>query len=488
MKDRLSRSPIMYRLARGAFWSTVGGVVSRIFTVVAAIIVARLVGKEGYGEIGMVQSTVGMFGVFAGFGLGSTATKYIAEFRRKDPEKTGRISSLTLVFSLLSSAALSLICLAASPWLARSTLNRPGLISLLAPGSILLFMSTLGGVLTSALSGYEAFRKIAKINVIQGAAAPVIALPLVWYFGTGGAIASYTVNSALGVIMCARALKHEAGRHNSPIRFDGSIWREWPIIWRFAFPAMASGLIVMPAAWITNVILVNRPGGYGQFGIFSAANQWRTAIIFLPNLLRAAVLPVLSESHGRDKEDFKRAIILDLRATWVIALPLTVIVITMGKPLAALFGRQFHGAAPVIAVLMISVFLNVVNGAVGAALAGSGRMWTGMFMNVGWAVALILSSLLLVPRMGAMGLAAAYLAAYLLHTFWQMAYVELKLARFSISTQWKLILFSMLLFSLCGGMVAIGSKQYVYYVFLIILSLVPSINIIWRKLPKYVPE
>ncbi len=54
-----------------------------------------MLGKEEFGKLGIVQSTVGMFQVFAGFGLGLTATKYVAEFRDSDPAKTGRIIGLS---------------------------------------------------------------------------------------------------------------------------------------------------------------------------------------------------------------------------------------------------------------------------------------------------------------------------------------------------------------------------------------------------------
>jgi O-antigen/teichoic acid export membrane protein len=59
-----------------------------------------MLGKTGYGELGMIQTTVGMFGVFAGFGLGVTATKHVAEFRRSDPARAGRIIGLSSVFAV----------------------------------------------------------------------------------------------------------------------------------------------------------------------------------------------------------------------------------------------------------------------------------------------------------------------------------------------------------------------------------------------------
>ena len=59
---RIENSPLAYRLARGVFWSMVGALISRGLMLVAFVLVARMLGKIGYGELGMVQSTVGMLG------------------------------------------------------------------------------------------------------------------------------------------------------------------------------------------------------------------------------------------------------------------------------------------------------------------------------------------------------------------------------------------------------------------------------------------
>lgn len=70
--ERLEESTIGLRLARGAFWSIVGASVSRGLMLAASILVARILGCEVYGEFSIIRSTVSMFLVFAGFGLGMT--------------------------------------------------------------------------------------------------------------------------------------------------------------------------------------------------------------------------------------------------------------------------------------------------------------------------------------------------------------------------------------------------------------------------------
>ena len=62
--NRIEASPLGYRLAKGAFWSLID-IISRGLTLVASIIVARFIGKEGLGELGIYSEYIGMFGVFA---------------------------------------------------------------------------------------------------------------------------------------------------------------------------------------------------------------------------------------------------------------------------------------------------------------------------------------------------------------------------------------------------------------------------------------
>lgn len=147
--DRIENSPIGLRLARGVFWSMAGAVISRGLMLVATVLVARMLGKTGYGELGMIQSTVGMFGVFAGFGLGLTATKHVAEFRQSDPDRAGRIIGLSGLFAMLTGGLMVLGLFIFAPWLAEHIINAPHLAGVLRIGAIILFISALNGGFTT---------------------------------------------------------------------------------------------------------------------------------------------------------------------------------------------------------------------------------------------------------------------------------------------------------------------------------------------------
>ncbi|MCG6537882.1 MAG: oligosaccharide flippase family protein, partial [Syntrophales bacterium LBB04] len=97
------------RFARGAFWSFVAAILSQGIGMAASIVTARFLGKEGFGEFGMIISTVGAFGIFAGLGLGLTATKFVAEYRATDPARVARILGLSFQVAYLSSGFVSIV-------------------------------------------------------------------------------------------------------------------------------------------------------------------------------------------------------------------------------------------------------------------------------------------------------------------------------------------------------------------------------------------
>lgn len=79
------------RFFLGSFWSIVSSLFPIGLGFLSSIITARLLGKVGFGELGMIRSTIEMFVVYAGFGLGLTATKYVAELRDLNKERAGKM-------------------------------------------------------------------------------------------------------------------------------------------------------------------------------------------------------------------------------------------------------------------------------------------------------------------------------------------------------------------------------------------------------------
>jgi O-antigen/teichoic acid export membrane protein len=394
-----------------------GAVISRGLMLAAGVLVARMLGKTGYGELGMIQSTVGMFGVFAGFGLGLTATKHVAEYRQSNPDRAGRIIGLSGLVAMLTGGLMALGLFIFAPWLAEHTINAPQLAGVLRIGTLILFTSALNGAQTGALSGFEAFRTIAYVNLFVGLISFPILVCGTYFGGLTGAVWALAINLGVNWLLNHLALRKEARRYNVPFTFRNCS-RELSILWKFSLPAVLAGSMVGPVNWICTALLVNQPDGYGEMGIFNAANQWYAMLMFLPGLLGQVVLPVLSERLGqKETNQSMKTMVLAIKANALLVLPLVLLASIVSPYIMGLYGEGFKSGWPTLVVVLLTTGLLAVQTPVGQIIAASGKMWIGFAMNIGWALIFILGTLLLVDK-GALGLATARAVGYIFHTIW----------------------------------------------------------------------
>jgi O-antigen/teichoic acid export membrane protein len=400
-----------------------GAGISQAMLLLSSIAMARILGKQQFGEFGVISNTVGMFSVFAGFGLGMTATKYVAEFRSKDPERAGRIIALSSLVSMATGAIFGVLLLTIAPWLATNTLSAPHLAGLLRLSAGFLFFAAVCGAQTGALAGFEAFRTIARLNVITG----ILSLPLlvggVYIFGIAGGVAGLVITTAATCLMNSFALRSEMRRAGIPVKYAGCTG-ESRVLVGFSMPSVMAGILVNPVNWVCAAILVNQPSGYGEMGLYSAAASWQKAILFLPGCLNTIALPMLSGYFGSNQhDDFRKALRYNILLNGGSALAAALLISISAPYIMGSYGAGFAEGRIILVVISFSTVLAAVNSVAGTAIASTGRPWSGFIFNLLWGTALISIASFLIPKYGATGLAVSMLASYALHTLWQMYYV-----------------------------------------------------------------
>lgn len=413
-KARIEASPMAYRLARGAFWSLAGSLISRGLGLFAGIVVARLLGKHDYGQLGIVQSTTGMFGVFAGFGMGLTANKHVAEFKKKDPARAGRVICLSSFISWMTGGSLTLILLELAPWLARTTLAAPEMSGLLRAGSLLLLLGGVNGAQTGALAGFEAFKTIARINLIAGLLAFPVTLTGAWFGGVTGSVWALVANLALNCVMNFVALRKEAARALVPLHYLHCI-QEWPVLWSFSVPAVLCGAISAPVTWATNALLVNQPHGYAFMGVFNAVYRIRIVPELMLNMLLAPLLPVLSETFGLgDAQGYRKAARSALAVSLTLTVPFALLQIAAPTLTMLPYGSAFAGNAEVVQWSMLDLaILGLFNPLMNQIVVSMNRMWLGFTYSVGFSLIYGVMAYFLVIHYQAAGLAAASILAHI---------------------------------------------------------------------------
>jgi O-antigen/teichoic acid export membrane protein len=424
---RLAASPLSYRLLHGTFWSLMGAVIARLLGFAASILVARWLGREGFGQLGVIQSTVAMFQVFAGFGLGLTATKYVSEFRTSDPSRAGRIIGLSHLVATVTGGVMSAFLFFSAEWLASHTLAAPSLAPLLRIAAPMLLLSSLNGSQIGALSGFEAFKDIARVNLIAGLLTfPLMVVgTLLW--GLTGATLGLLASLLITCVLSQARLRVQAHKNSVPIQYSGP--HDWLVLWRFTVPAVLGGAMVPPVNWICVALLVNSPGGYGAMGLYNAANQWRNLLMFIPGMMMQAALPMMSaaHAHGETTVDFQRTLRMTQSIIVAIAFPVATALMFGSRLILDLYGRGFRGGESVVIGLVATTLIQCIGAATGTAIEARGKMWMGLLLNSSWAAIYLAFVYLTVNNLGANALAYGLVIAYTVLAVWGFVYLKPRL-------------------------------------------------------------
>lgn len=406
---KVESSDVGSRLVKGVFWTMAGSIISRGLMLCATILVARLLSKTVYGELGMIQSTVGMFGDLAGFGLGLTATKHVAEFRQRDPDRAGRIIALSWLFAAITGGVMALVLLLFAPWLAAHTINAPHLTDHLRIGAIILFISSLNGAQTGALSGFEAFKTIAHVNLFIGLLSFPVLVCGAYYGGLTGAVWALAINLCVNWLLNHVALRKEAHRFHVSLTFRHCI-REWPILWRFSLPATISGVMFGPARWACNAIMVNQPNGYGEMGLFSAAIVFQQVLLFASGMLNAPLLSMLSNFGSAKNKQLESANIL---SSWLLGLLPAVPLLCFPEIIEAFFGGAYagHSFRTTFAIVVFYTCILTYRSGLLRVLQSKSLLWLGVANNLLWA-AVVIPTAYYFSEWGAVGIALSFAIAY----------------------------------------------------------------------------
>lgn len=418
----LIASPTRLRLASGAFWGGLGGIVSRGAVLVTSFFLARFLGQTQFGEYGVVNSTAAMLSAVAGLGVGTTATKYVAELRNTDKARAGRIITLSSMVTWVSGSLYGLVFVVCASWLAAKTLNAPHLASVLRISAISVALGVINGAQFCSLAGFESFKVSAVISMVSGVSQSFLVLAGACLGGLKGALGGMAVSVTVTVLLSFWALRKEMGRFGITNRWRDA-WSEWPVLIGFSLPAFLTTMIAGPVYWGCNALLANQPDGYNELGILNAANQWGVAAAFLPGVLMTAALPVLSERVGaKDVAGNVRIMKGMMRLIAAVIIPLAMMLSVLSPLIMRGYGKAFAQGYLTLILIVLAVVPQAITVPCWYAIMASGRMWVCFVMNCGWS-ALLLAGTWYWAGHGAVGIAGARLIAFAIHGCWMYTYM-----------------------------------------------------------------
>ena len=400
------------RVLSGALWVTAANLTYRGTLMLAMMMVARILGKDDYGQLGIIQSSITMFEAVAALGMGVTATKHIAEYRDSDKNKVSRVIELTRVTTFVTGVSFGAVIYLLAPWLSTSVLGSSELTEFVRISALILFFNAISGGRVGMLAGFEAYRAMALINSLTGTMSVFLVAGGAYFYGVNGAlwglVGVSAINALLNHILSIRVMRKEAIPRVAKLTRT-----EWHLLWHFSLPAMMAGILYAPINWVGSAYLV-KTSGYGEMGLFAAANQWFSVLLFIPGVITSVFLPVFADQGGRGREhNLGRLLGKALKATVLVSLPLVAAIALSSSWIMRLYGEGYSEAASMLVMIALAAFVASTQNIMGNALATINRMWIHFASNMVWAVVYLMAVIVLVGQgYKAFGLCLAILLAY----------------------------------------------------------------------------
>jgi O-antigen/teichoic acid export membrane protein len=404
-------SSVRARMARATGLMLGGTGVQQLSAMLASVITARILGKALFGEFALIRSTTLMFAMFAGAGLGVTTTRYVAELRAADPQRTARVIRLLFTLAWGLSLAAAAVCIILAKPMAARLIHVEHLAFPLALSSIAIVLSTVGSVQIGVISGCEAFRPIAVNVAIEGIASGSLTVIGAWLAGVTGAIAGYICGLFVTFVLRHRLMVRECTRAAIPRRGDDA-FSEWRLLTTFVLPAVLVGFGTQPAEWLARILLARGPGGLAEVGVFTAAMGWAGIVLFVPTQVAGPAMPILTTVLAAgDVRGFRRAVIESAAAVFGLAGLASVAIALLSPWIMALYGASFRTGAVVLAIVVSAQAFGAVTVVLRAALLALGRAWVQVSMSQVWGVAVV-GCFLLLPHVSAVSLAVSYVVGF----------------------------------------------------------------------------
>lgn len=337
-------------LIKDSIWSLIGSVLVKGLGLLAGIAVARFLGSDIYGEYGMIRSTLMNIAIFSTFGLGYTATKFVAEQKINEGENIQLIVSLVTLVTLIVSFLLSVLLFIFSQEVA-IYLNAAHLSIALKIFALTIVFNALTTVQIGILSGFNEFKAIAKNNTIVGVFTFITSVVFTYYWNLEGALFALLFVNILNCVLNNIVVKKRLKKY--PIS-KYSNTKPLKHILSFSFPvALQEGLYSL-TSWLLLLLLV-KFSNYSELGLYSAAMQWSAIILFIPGVLRNVTLSHLSGTiNNREKHHyvFRTMLLVSFLATLIPSL----IVFLFSNQIYKFYGESFRGLGE---ILTISVFTTI---------------------------------------------------------------------------------------------------------------------------------
>lgn len=352
---------------KDSFWAVFGNGLGNGFLLLAGILIARFLGKELYGEYGVVKTTMFYIASFATLGLGVTSTKYIATLLNSKPIHVKNVIHDAMTITVIFSSIIAIIIFIIAPFIA-NLLNEEQLVLALRALSVVIIFKAITTTQIGVLAGFKEFKTIALNSLSSGLLMLVICVPLTYFWGLKGALLSLLFSQIFNSIVNYMGIK----RKSRSFSYVEKVSYKKELAY-FSFPVALQESSFAICNWAA-IMLLTKLSSMGEVGLYTASAQWNSIITMIPGLLINVILSYLSSSINNSIKH-KKTLKLMLRINFFTTIIPFVIVYFLADFIASFYGKSFEGMPSVLRILTFSTILEACASVYKSELLALGKTW-----------------------------------------------------------------------------------------------------------------
>jgi O-antigen/teichoic acid export membrane protein len=381
--------------------------------IVSGVIVARLLGPHGRGELAAIQIYPTLIGYLSMLGTDQA----LVYFSAREPDRAGHYVASAAVISLASLLPFVLVAYMAMPLLLSTQSSQ-----IVAAARGYLLIVPLIVILSLALYALRGGGQFAPWNALRVMAALAWMSVLVIAWGLGSRDPRWVARAnleALALLLIPIAL---VVRGRVPGKFVPDAQQFRPML-SYGLPCIASSFPMVLNLRLDQMLMAALLAP-SMLGLYVAAVAWSGAINPLMNAIGTVLFPRVA-GHG-ESADRLRSFARGSRLAALLAL-VTTPVLFMLTPwgLIMLFGRKFQSAIPSGLMLVPAGAIAALNTVIEEGLRGLGKPVAILHAELAGLVTTVVCLYLLLRPMGIMGASIASLLGYstvmaflLVHACW----------------------------------------------------------------------
>jgi len=377
---------------------------------------ALLLGPAGFGLMGLYASIANLAQSIATMGVNGSGVRQIAAaVGSGDTQRIARTAVVLRRASVALGLSGAVALLALSRQVSKITFDSYEHVFPVALLSLAVLFRVVSDGQGALIQGLRRVPDMAKIGVLSGLLGTVVSVALVYVFRERGMAPSLVAIAGASLLFSwwySRKVAFEV-----PTLSASQVGQEAGALLKLGFAFMASGMLMMGAAYVVRLIIV-RQIGYEAAGLYQSA--WTIGGLYVGFILQAMgtdFYPRLTAVVG-DREDCNRLVNEQAHVSLLLAGPGVIATLTFAPLVVALFySTAFGGAVELLRWICLGATLQVISWPMGFIIVAEGKRAIFFWSEFAYTVVHLGVAWLFVRYRGLNGAGMAFFASYVFHGF-----------------------------------------------------------------------